>query len=1079
MKKVIGIVFILLISAHLWGQSVSVSQINGTVRDQSGAILPGVEVKVTQTETGFSRTILSDEMGAYSLSNLPVGPYRLETSLAGFRTYVQNGIVLQVNTNPVINITLEVGSTSESIEVTADAAMVETRNNGVGTVVDERRIDDLPLNGRQVTQLIQLSGAAVPTTALGNSRVYPTAIGVSIAGGIPNGTNYVMDGAFHNDFNTNVGIPLPLPDALQEFKVETSALPARYGLHPGGTVNVVTKSGTNDFHGTLFEFVRNNSFNAINPFALHDDGLKRNQFGGTLGGPIVQNRLFFFGSYQDTIVRIEPNANQSFVPTPAMLSGDFTGIASAACNGGKAISLGAPFINNRLDPSQFSKVAVNVLKYVPISNDPCGRITYGQRGDYGEQQALGRIDFQRSGKQSMFGRYYLADYNHPVQFDGTNILQAAGNSTGLGYDSKAQAFVFGDTYTFTSALVSSFRATVNRVASIRDAGTKLPTYTSLGSNVTSLYTGPSRNFLALTMTNGFGGSGYPGFFMTNGFQLAEDVDLLHGAHQISFGANWIHAQENGLTAFPMNGGFTFNGSRTGGNRIGMADFFAGLPSEFRQAQSIVYDRMNYIGLYAQDSWKISPRMTLNAGLRWEPYFPPHNIQSKAHHFEESWFREGLTSTVFTNSPAGYLYPGDPGYPGRSNTFGRLNQFAPRLGLVIDPRGDGRQTLRASYGILRDDPIMWENSHFPLDPPWGNYVILTNPPSFENPWSSYPGGNPFPTPDPLPKNFAFPLFATYTNLPLHAKTMYMEQWNLSYQKQVGDSWLLSASYLGNRSLHVWLGHDINHATYIPGQSTTSNTNLRRKLYLVNPAQGQYYADIEQMDDGSTGSYNGMLISAQKRFSRGLSWNSNYTWSKCLNDGDQNQDIVNQYPDPDNRRTNRGPCTTNNTSIINSSVLAESPRIGSALVKKITGGWQSSTIFTFHSGDPLTATSPGDLALTGIPAQRPILVGAPNIQNPTIDRWFNTGAFAPNTPGLWGNVGRNTLRGPKFWNIDAAISRRFQIREGQRLELRAEAFNVFNHFQPGDPVAAINSANFGRIISTGQDPRIMQFAAKYIF
>ena len=1093
MKKLVGIVMVLLLlGVDLWSQSVSVSQINGTVKDQSGAILPGVEVKATQTDTQFSRTTITDEMGAYGLSNLPVGPYRLEASLAGFRAYVQTGIILQVNTNPAIPIILEVGATSESIQVTADAAMVETRQNGVGQIVDQRRIDDLPLNGRQVTQLITLSGAAVAGVATGNSRVYPSAINVSIAGGTGTGTNYLLDGAYHNDANTNVGLPLPFPDALQEFKVETSAVPARYGLHPGGTVNVVTKSGTNDFHGGLFEFVRNNAFNARNPFATKDDGLKRNQFGGTIGGPIKKNKLFFFGAFQATVVRVEPNSLQTFVPTADMRAGDFTTIASAACNGGRAITLGAPFQNNRLDPSQFSKVAVNLLKYAPISNDPCGRIIYGQRADNNEQQFTGRMDYQRSDKNSFFGRYYVANYSHPPQFDGTNILLAPGNSAGLGNTSLSHALVIGNTYTFSPTFISSFRLTGNRVASLRTPSDKLFTWSDLGANVSSDYTGPGRSFFNMTITNGFGGSGFPGYFMTNGLQLVEDLDVIRGRHQFSFGANWIYAQHNGHGPFQENGVFAFDGSRSGGNRIGFADFFAGLPQSFNQANGqIVYERLNYFGFYLQDAWKVSQRVTVNAGLREEPFIPVHNARGMVHHFEDSWFVEGRKSKVFTNSPAGYIYEGDDGYPGRSNYFGHLLELAPRLGLVIDPRGDGRETIRAAWGVFHETPLLWLMSSFPSDPPWGYAISIPNPLSTENPWVGYPGGNPFPTPNPLPRDLVFPTAGTYSNIPLHVNPMYVQQWNLSFQKQLGANWLASASYIGNKTTHLWLGHDINYATYIPGNcaagqygltaagacSTTSNTNQRRRLYLLNPDQGKYYAAISQTDDGANANYNGMLLSLQKRFSGKLSWNTNYTWSKCLNDGDPGQNIGSAYPDPTNRRTNRGVCGPDLASIVNSSLLVESPRIGPGLAKSITGGWQVSSIYTFMSGDPVDITSPGDLALNGT-SQRAILVGDPHLANPTTNQWFNTAAFAKNTPGVWGNVSRNFVRGPRNWNVDTSLSRRFQVTEGQRLEVRFEAFNVFNRFRPGDPTGAINSGNFGKITSA-LDPRILQFAAKYTF
>ena len=1094
MKKLIGtaIVFFLF-GASLWAQTVSVAQINGAVKDQSGAILPGVEVKATQTETGFSRTALSDESGAYSLSNLPVGPYRLEASLAGFRTYVQTGIVLQVNTSPAVPITLEIGSVSESIEVQADAAMVETRANGVGQVVDQKRIEELPLNGRQVTQLILLSGAAVEATPLGNTRVYPSAINVSVAGGNGNATNYLLDGAYHNDANTNVGLPLPFPDALQEFKVETSALPARYGLHPGGTVNVVTKSGTNDVHGTLFEFVRNNAFNARNPFASTGDGLKRNQFGGTIGGPVIKNKMFFFGAFQDTIVRVQPSANQTFVPTADMRAGDFTTIASAACNGGKAVTLGAPFVNNKLDPSKFSPVAANILKFTPVSTDPCGSIFYGVKTDYTEQQFTGRVDLQKSTNNSIFSRYYIANYTHPPQFDGTNILLAPGNTTGLGYDSKAQAFVLGDTYTFSPRVISSFHLTGNRIASLRITSDKTPTWSDLGANVHSLYTGPGRSFFNLAITNGMGGSGFPGYFMTNGLQLVEDVDVIRGKHQIAFGANWIYTQHNAHGPVYENGGYTFSGQRIGGNRIAFADFFAGLPSNFQQSNGqIVYARANYFGFYLQDSWKVNQRVTVNAGLRWEPFSPPRDARGKMHHFNQAWFDQGIQSQVYTNSPAGEMYPGDVGFPGNSDSFGRLAQFAPRLGLVLDPKGDGRETIRASYGMFYDYPILWLLSGTPQNPPWAGGSPIPNPPSTENPYLGYPGGDPFPSPTPLPKNLVFPPFGSYEGEPLHVKPMYMQQWNLSVQKQFGTDWLVSASYLGNHLVHLWLGNNLNYATYIPGNcaagqygltaagacSTTSNTNQRRKLYQLNPVWGQYYGTVNQVDDGGNGYYNGMLLSVQKRFSGNLSWSTNYTWSKCLNDGDVGQNIGNAYPDPFNRRSDRGPCGTDRASLINSSLLVQSPSIGSDMMKKITGGWQVSTIYSFTSGDPVDVTSPGDLALNGAPTERPILVGNPHVDNRTINRWFNTAAFAPNPPGLWGNVSRNFLRGPKTWTMDMSLSRRFQIRESQRFEVRAEAFNFFNHFRPGDPTAAINSPIFGKIVSA-LDPRILQFAAKFIF
>src|SRR6266487_1093098 len=279
----------------VWGQSTA--QVSGTVRDQSGAVLPGVEVTATQTATGLVRTVVTNETGSYVLPSLPVGPYRLEAGLPGFRSFAQTGIVLQVDANPVINISLQVGQVADTVEVQADAALVETRATGVGQVIDNVRVLELPLNGRQVTELIILSGAAVGGGTQGTNRTWPTDV-ISVGGGLNNGLTYLLDGGTHNDPYGNLNLPLPFPDALQEFKVETSAVPAQYGGHSGGAVNAVTKSGTNEYHGDLFEFVRNKVFNARNAFATERDGLKRNQFGGVLGGPVVRNKLFFFGGHQ-------------------------------------------------------------------------------------------------------------------------------------------------------------------------------------------------------------------------------------------------------------------------------------------------------------------------------------------------------------------------------------------------------------------------------------------------------------------------------------------------------------------------------------------------------------------------------------------------------------------------------------------------------------------------------------------------------------------------------------------------------------------------------------------------------------
>jgi hypothetical protein len=372
-----GVIVCMAGSPSLWAQATA--QISGTAKDQSGAVLPGVEIKVTQAETGIARDAVTNETGTYVLPNLPIGPYKLEATLPGFRTYAQTGIVLQVNSSPTINVTLEVGQVSEQVEVQANAALVETRNAGVGAVMENTRILELPLNGRAMIELVALSGAATPAPIVdGSGGRDPFSKGnVSVTGGLNTGLNFTLDGAYHNNPYDNGYMSMPFPDALQEFKVETGATGVQTGVKSSGSVSLVTKSGTNDLHGDLFEFVRNASFNARNAFYAKRDSIKRNQFGGTLGGPVMKNKLFFFSGYQRTTIRQAPTDQIGIVPTAAMMAGDFTAFASPACNGGRSITLKAPFVNNRMNPAAFDKAAVNYLSKLPSSDDPCGTVRYG------------------------------------------------------------------------------------------------------------------------------------------------------------------------------------------------------------------------------------------------------------------------------------------------------------------------------------------------------------------------------------------------------------------------------------------------------------------------------------------------------------------------------------------------------------------------------------------------------------------------------------------------------------------------------------------------------------------------------
>ena len=550
-------------------QTVAIAQISGVVTDESGAALPGVEVEATQTATGLSRFVITGDRGDYVLANLPIGPYKLVAKLQGFSTFEQSGITLQVGSSPTINVTLKVGAVEETLTVTAAATMVETRSTSVGTVVTEEQMVGLPLDGRQASQLVLLSGAAVINAGnglIGSQRQYPSAVAISVAGGTGNSTIYLVDGAFNNDPVMNIGQPMPFPDALQEFKVESGVRPARYGIYTGATVNAVTKAGTNQFHGNAFEFLRDSRFNAINEFAIADDGLNRNQYGGTVGGPIKESRMFFFGALQMSRNRQRPSDSTAFVPTAAMRAGDFTQAASAECNAGRALALPAPFVDNRVNPSLFNPVALRVLEMLPVATDPCGRITYAVPDNNDEQQVVSRLDWQATTNQRFFGRYFIANYDRAPAYDGQNLLLTTGS--GLGLDNRVQTLSVGDDFVLSPTIVSATRFAYARSRIHRLQGADLPNFTDLGSNVWSAATDPGLSFFNLSVTNGFPTAGFPGEFESTTYQLSQDFDWVKNAHQVSFGGSWIQPGLDVVGPFQANGIFTFNGARVGGGRSG-------------------------------------------------------------------------------------------------------------------------------------------------------------------------------------------------------------------------------------------------------------------------------------------------------------------------------------------------------------------------------------------------------------------------------------------------------------------------------------------------------------------------------
>jgi hypothetical protein len=1088
-RYLVALVILLCAATAAWAQATA--ELNGRVTDDSGAVLPGVTVTATQTDTGFTRTVVTDATGAWVMPNLPTGPYKLEISLQGFKSYAQTGIVLQVDARPTINAALGVGNLEETVSVEAAAPIVDVRSAGISTVVEQERIVELPLQGRQVTDLIVLAGAAVET-GRPNNRSFQGGVNISVAGGLQFGVAYTLDGAVHNDPQNAGGLPLPFPDALQEFRVATSGLSAQSGMHSGASVNAVTKSGTNRFAGNAFEFIRDKRFNAKNPFAAigpdgkrFDDGLKRNQFGGTVGGPIVRDKLFYFGAYQGTKTRVTPADNIAFVPTPAMLAGDFTAFASPACQG-RQVNLGGGFVNNRIDPARFSPAALKLAKSLPATTDPCGQVTYRQPDDRDEGQYVGRVDYQLSPNHSVFGRYMATRDKKPSSFAATgNVLTTVNPHI----DNLAQSATLGDTMVFGNNMVNAMRFAFNRTAVDRDND---PYFGPEDLGIKAYSYVPHQ--MIIVVTGGFSiaaATATRGIAENNSFQINDDLTLVRGSHQVAVGANVAYFKVSQKTWARGGGQWNFTGAASG---LGLADLLLGRVNNLDQSGlSGIGFYQWYQGVYAQDTWRATPRITVNAGLRWEPFFSQNLTRGANSIFDRDLFGRNVHSSVFVNAPAGLLYAGDEGYPpGTSGLNKKWWNFSPRAGVAWDVNGDGRLAVRSSYALVYDFPTGEFFSNLAGAPPYGNRSLISDPAGlFDDPYRDV-GGNPHPI--EVGRDTKYPVGGTLSSMNPDINAPRIQSWNVSVERQLGADWGASVSYLGSYTDRLWGLVALNPGVYlgvgpcvlggvsIPVCSTTGNLNQRRVLSLSgeNPASAALISNLDTHAAVGTQNYKGLKLTVQRRAASGLSLNANYTMSRCFGlEMPPNAQFGIGFVDPSNPDYDRGHCDADRTHIANGTLGYLTPHVSNRALDLLASNWRVSGIANVRSGSWMTVLSGRDTAFNGQANQRVDQLSDDVYGARTLAAYLNRAAFATPANGAFGTHERNSIRGPNFWKIDLALSRLMQFASTQNIELRLEVFNLLNNFNWGNPSLNFSAGTFGRITTMAGDPRIMQFGVKYAF
>lgn len=1106
MKICRGLILLLLlgvVAAPLHAQEVTGS-IRGVVLDPSGAGVPSAQVMATHVETGFTRVARSEPDGSFVLVLLPLGHYRLAVIAPNFKKYVRDGIALSVNQTASVTVNLEIGSEQQQVQVTADAALIETATTSLGKTVYEREILDLPLNGRNFSQLGLLQPGVAPITpglaaaggTLREGQPY------SVNGQRPESNNFLIDGA--TNFNgVDGGFVLKPPvDSIAEFKILTHTANAEFGSAAGSTTNIVTRSGSNQLHGSIWEFVRNDMFDSAN-FFENADGFpkseyRQNQFGAAAGGPIRRDKTFFFGYYEGFRNRQGETINKVRVPSRLERQGDFSEDGAPLLNlfasGGPTPLPGnkVPFI----DPTAQKVLALYPLPNATDSNGVLNLYNTTQVLRDNEDQFGVRVDHYLSSHDALMFRYMYLD---GTRFDPLSTSGAGVPGFPVGEDHRTQNVLGQLTHSFTPSVVGITRLSYLRNKFLFDEHLNHTSPASLGFDylpTLDVATGPP--FIQ------FGGGGYasigdpisgPRNTYENNFATLNSLTWVRGRHEMKFGADYHRDQINAVNGIASNGFFVFIPAPLSN---AFANFLIGQPLLFLQGGGNQPNgtgdlsrglRGSSLNFYGQDTFKVTERLTLNLGLRYDLIYPYTEIRNR-----QNLFEPGVQSVRMSGASPGLVYPGDPGVPaGLIST--ETKAFAPRVGLAWDPTGSGQWHISAAYGIFYDP--YYNGQGGPLQTP------ISAPPYLRTPQLLFPGSlsNPFANGNPFASQFGGTM--TLLTLDPNLRLPYAQDWNLMLEKSFGADWLFEVGYVGTKGTRLPRFVEGNPSIPRSGQTWANqqqSIDAQRPYCVPTSAGNCNYSSVGLVSGIANSSYHALEASLRKRFGHGLGFLASYTFSKAIDDvssfnitGSSSQPVAGENDlaqNPFNLAAERGRSMFDARHRFVLSYQWEVPlwRHPQNWYQHVLGNWQLNGITTFMSGTPFTVVDQSynydAPEITGFSAFRPNLIGNPNNGPKTVSEWFNTGAFerldlATTPGGVYGTEGRNVVEGPGFAQWDFSAFKGIRVGETKSLQFRAEFFNLFNRSNFRLPATDIsNLTTFGQIQQALQ-PRLIQFALKFLF